>query len=198
MHVEQSVTQWLRQLKSGDGEAAERLWERYFHKLVCLARRRLGNAPCRGADEEDVAISVFRRLCDGAARGLFTHVESREELWRTLVVMTANRVIDQRRAASAQKRGGGPEPGGFICTEDRLADFDDFIGQEPTPEFIVLLAEEHQRHIDALDNQTLQQVALWKMEGYKNEEIAEQLQVTVRSVERKLQRIRLLWSEMAR
>jgi hypothetical protein len=34
------------------------------------------------ADEEDVALSVFRCLCDGAARGQFADVAIRDELWK--------------------------------------------------------------------------------------------------------------------
>jgi hypothetical protein len=35
-----SVTNWLARLKAGDPAAARPLWERYFHRLVGLARRR--------------------------------------------------------------------------------------------------------------------------------------------------------------
>jgi DNA-directed RNA polymerase specialized sigma24 family protein len=39
----------------------------------------------------------------------------------------------------------------------------------------------------------LRQVALWKLEGYSNEEIATRLGCVVRSVERKLAAIRATW-----
>ena len=57
------------------------------------------------------------------------------------------------------------------------------------------MADEHERLMNRLEQPTLQQVAICKMEGYTNEEIANQLGVTLRSVERKLNRIRLIWSE---
>jgi len=40
------------------------------------------------------------------------------------------------------------------------------------------------------DDGTLRAVALHKMEGYRNEEIAEKLHCTIRTIERKLARIR--------
>src|SRR5262245_56689393 len=55
MRPEASVTQWIDRLKAGDPDAAQRLWERYFRRLVGLARRKLRAAPRRAADEEDVA-----------------------------------------------------------------------------------------------------------------------------------------------
>ena len=57
------------------------------------------------------------------------------------------------------------------------------------------MAEDYQRLLGRLDEAELRSVALWKVEGYTNEEIAEKLGCVVRSVERKLQRIRILWAE---
>ena len=77
MSGEHSVSWWIRGLKHGDEDAAARLWERYFERIVRLARARLKGAPRRVADEEDVALSAFRSLCAGAERSRFPEVESR-------------------------------------------------------------------------------------------------------------------------
>jgi DNA-directed RNA polymerase specialized sigma24 family protein len=58
MRPEASVTQWLDRLKAGDPDAAQKLWERYFGRLVGLARKKLRAVPRRAADEEDVALSM--------------------------------------------------------------------------------------------------------------------------------------------
>ena len=81
MPSEKSVTWWIGALKEGNQEAARELWQRYFDKLVRLGHARLGTAPRRVADEEDVALSVFRCLCDGAARGQFSQLTDRDDLW---------------------------------------------------------------------------------------------------------------------
>ena len=39
----------------------------------------------------------------------------------------------------------------------------------------------------------LRQIALWRLEGYTNREIADRLDCTERSVERRLERIRSKW-----
>jgi hypothetical protein len=36
-----SVTGWIDRLKAGDPAAARPLWERYFRRMLALARRRL-------------------------------------------------------------------------------------------------------------------------------------------------------------
>ena len=61
---------------------------------------------------------------------------------------------------------------------------------------LTIIEEEGQRLLGALEDPKLRQVALWKLESYTNDEIAEKLQLTTRSVERKLQRIREIWSEV--
>ena len=69
---ENSVTQWVSDLKAGDrGEAARLLWGRYFERLARLAQARL-RAVARGpADGEDVALSVFDSFFQGIADGRF-------------------------------------------------------------------------------------------------------------------------------
>jgi DNA-directed RNA polymerase specialized sigma24 family protein len=53
--------------------------------------------------------------------------------------------------------------------------------------------ESLERRFQMLKNPDLRRIALWKLEGYTNPEIAAQLQCTVRTVERKLERIRAYW-----
>ena len=57
-----SVTQWIEDLKQGDEEAAARLWDRYFGKMVEAARKKLARHALAVADEEDVALSAFDSL----------------------------------------------------------------------------------------------------------------------------------------
>jgi DNA-directed RNA polymerase specialized sigma24 family protein len=56
-----SFTSWFDQIERGDSRAAQTLWERYFPKLVHLARAKLQGMGVRraAADEEDVALSAM-------------------------------------------------------------------------------------------------------------------------------------------
>lgn len=188
-----SVTHWIDALKRGDHEAASALWQRYFERMVRLAQAKLGAAARRVADEEDVALSAFRCLCAGAANGRFSALTDRDDLWRLLTTLTINKAIDEKRRRAGQKRGGGAVRGESVFAADQEG-LDQFLADEPTPEMLALLAEEQERLLAALDDETLRQIALRKLEGCTNEEIAKDLGVTCRSVERKLQRIRTRWS----
>jgi DNA-directed RNA polymerase specialized sigma24 family protein len=182
---EGSVTRWLGRLRAGDPAAAQPLWERYFHRLVELARARLRGAPRRAADEEDAALSAFDSFLRGAARGRFPRLADRDDLWRLLVVITARKALHLVRDAGRLKRGGGT-PGGAEDVEQVAA-------PEPTPAFAAQVAEECERLLGLLGDGPLRAVALEKMEGYTAEEIAERRGCSPRTVERKLRLIRRLW-----
>jgi DNA-directed RNA polymerase specialized sigma24 family protein len=197
MSSEGTVTHWLRQLEAGDQDAARQLWQRYYQELVDLARARLGSTPRRVSDEEDVALSVLRCLYDGAARGQFTALVNRQELWRLLAAITVRKVIDHQRHLSKHKRGGGKVRGDSVLQggngDCSGAGFDEILGDATTPEVLAIAAEEFQRLMVLLDDDRLQQIAQFKLNGFTNEEIAQRHGLTARSIERKLQRIRQVW-----
>src|ERR1043165_6145431 len=95
--TDESVTHWLGQLKAGDWGAAEPLWQRYFPKLVALARARLAGLPRRAADEEDVALSAFDSFCRDAAAGRLPRLDDRDDLWRVLLFITGQKAVDLGR-----------------------------------------------------------------------------------------------------
>src|SRR5579872_6482581 len=90
-----SVTHWLRKLEQGDDRAAHDLWERYFSRLVGLARQKLQAGRRRVADEEDVALSAFHSFCRGVEEGRFAQLWDRHSLWGLLVVLTARKALNQ-------------------------------------------------------------------------------------------------------
>ena len=59
---EGSVTNWIRELENGSAEAAQRLWEAYYHRLVGLVRKKLADTPRRVADEDASDCMNARRL----------------------------------------------------------------------------------------------------------------------------------------
>jgi DNA-directed RNA polymerase specialized sigma24 family protein len=190
---EGSVTRWLGKLKAGDPDAAQRLWARYFADLVRLARACLQKAPRAAEDEEDVALSAFDSFCTAAARGRLPRLDDRDDLWRVLVTVTERKASDLRWRQRRLKRGGGrvaPEADVAGPEEDLL---DHLAGTAPTPEFAALVAEEYRLRLAALSDEALRQVAVLKMEGYSNEEIAGRIGLGLRSVVRKLDLIRRTW-----
>ena len=197
---EDPVTQWIEGLKAGDEDAIAGLWRRYFDRLVQLARKKLAHSPRRVADEEDVAVSVFRCLCAGAEQGRLKEIADRDDLWRVLVTMTLRKTIDQQRRLAGKKRGSGKVRGESVFArpgaDKPSPGLQQFGSPIPTPQMLAIIEEEGERLLDALDDPSLRQVAIWKLESFTNDEIAAKLNLTTRSIERKMQRIREKWSQV--
>jgi DNA-directed RNA polymerase specialized sigma24 family protein len=200
MSSAESVTYWISQVKAGDPAAAQKLWQGYFQRLVGLARKKLKGTPRRAADEEDVALSAFDSFCRGAAQGRFPQLFDRDDLWQLLAVITARKAVDLVQHDRRQKRGGGMVQGesALIAPPDcsgAETGMEQIMDREPTPEFAAQLAEECRRLLGGLADDQLRALALWKMEGYTNEEIAAKLGCVLRTVERKLRVIRSRWKQ---
>ena len=177
----QSITRLIRAVQDPSSSAVRPLLSAYFDRLVRLAGTRLRNLPGLAGYDEDLALrsfhSVYERLRD-PARPL--DLAGRDDLWRLLATRTISRAIDLiRRHRPAEVPGD--------------QDVMQLLNREPTPEEAAEVADECRRLLDALAEPGLRQIALWKVEGYTNEEIAARLDCVPRTVERKVSRIRLLW-----
>ena len=198
----ESVSHWINQLKAGDPVAAQKLWERFFERLVALAGGKLKGTRHRSVEDEDVAVSAFESFCQGAAQGRFPQLSDEHDLWQVLVVIVERQAME---LGGRQRSKGGtgiavPTESAFNHLEPfaaMQAGRDEILRPEPTPDFAVQVAEECQRLLDRLGDAELRSIALWKMQGYTNEEIAAKLGSTLRSVERKLRLIRSRWNEYA-
>jgi DNA-directed RNA polymerase specialized sigma24 family protein len=191
-----SVTTLVERVKAGDHEAARLLWQRYYPRLVGLARKKLQAAPRRVADEEDAALSAFDSFCRRAEQGRFPDLKDRDGLWALLVVLTARKAADLVKHLQRDRRGGGKVHGDSAL---RPADagssaggFDGLEGDDPTPEEAAILAEEVENLLGRLRDPALRQLAVWKLEGYTNAEIAERQGWSLPTVGRRLAIIRRL------
>ena len=105
--MDASVSQWIEGLRAGDEVAAAKLWQRYYRRLVGLACKKLGSAPRRAADEEDVVLSAFQSFCQRVGNNQFPDLRDRHNLWHLIVRITERKAYDQLRAQRRKKRGSG-------------------------------------------------------------------------------------------
>ena len=197
MPHEDSVTIWIDGVKAGDGADIQKLWDRYFERLVRLAGARLPHHCRRSFDEEDVALSAFQSFCDRACRGMFLQLNDRDDLWCLLSTITARKVIHAVRHQSRQKRGGGQVRGDsdLVMEDAEAAELAPLLSREPTPEAAAMFAEEYDRLFARLTQPALRTIALRKLEGLSSREIGAELGVSSRTVDRKLDLIRMLWED---
>lgn len=181
---------------AGDSRAAQRAWEYYYERLIPLARRKLGGSARRIADEEDVVLVAFNSFLQGLKEGRFPRMEDRNDLWQVLVMLTARKAIDQRHYEQRQKRAGG-EPHPSSDRDSAFAALSQVIGSEPTPAFAAEVTEQLEILLMALNDSNLKGIALGKLEGYTNQELAQRMDCGVRTIERKLNLIRAVWEKHA-
>jgi RNA polymerase sigma factor (sigma-70 family) len=194
-----SISKWLPALKAGDEQAAQYIWDRYSGFLVKSAKSQLAKLPRGVQDEEDIAQSVFSSVCRGAAAGRLERMKSREDLFWLLLAVTRKKVVDYMRHQNAQKRGPGRvqsevELAGDADGRDAFS-LDKLVGNDRGPDFILMIEEQGQRLLGQLRDARLRRIARLRLEGYRVEEIADQMSIGRRSVERKLRLIRTTWSK---
>ena len=173
MNSEISISAWIAGAKEGDSQALQGLWAQYFPKLVALSRRRFQQQRPQVVDEEDVAISVMESFFRAAEAGRFPDLADRDDLWRLLLRMTVRKAVDKLRHENRAKRGGGKVH--EVGAEDDYDLIDTIVGKEPTPEMAAIFNEQLDLLLRRLEDEELQRIAIAKLEGYKNEEIVEEL-----------------------
>ena len=184
-----SVTHWIDLLKTGDAAAARHIWDRFFSRLVGLAQAQLRGLPCGPADGEDVALSAFNRFCLAARRGQFPRLEDRDDLWRLLTLLAERKARDQRRRQGREKRGGGQVHdeawlagrNGTDAGEGGLAGF---ASPGPTRNSPLFWRRNAAPCSGVSTTTGCAPVAVAKMEGNTNQELAAEMGCSVRTVER--------------
>ncbi|MEM7476785.1 MAG: ECF-type sigma factor [Planctomycetota bacterium] len=188
---EDSVTQWIHSLQEGSHDAAQKVWDRYFEALTRYARNRLG-VRRREADEEDAVITAMQSFFARIQDGKFSALHDREDLWKLLVVITARKVSAQKRRAMAQKRGGRVLRGESVFVGGKASDLAALVADLPADQLLFEIKEYFKVLVESLDP-ALRKIAEFRLSGLSSVAIAEELQCSKRSVERKLERIRARW-----
>lgn len=105
-------------------------------------------------------------------------------------MITIRKTLNHVKKMRRQKRGAGLVRGESVFGAPDAAGIANVIGREPTPEIAVAIADEVDHLLRRLGDNTLRRVAVMKLEGFSNEEIARSLDCAPRTVDRKLKIIR--------
>jgi DNA-directed RNA polymerase specialized sigma24 family protein len=128
-------------------------------------------------------------------------LDDRDDLWQVLFMITTCKAAALARHEGRAKRGGGRVVQASAAGAGNGSAVDVLAGlaaDGPTPEEAAQVSEQCGRLLSRLRDGKLQQLAIWKLEGYTNAEIAGKLGKSVPTVERKLKRIRDSWEREAR
>lgn len=180
-----SITRWIDDLARGDQRevAARALADRYFDNVVRYASRDLlrRGALCSVNDGEDAANEAFAKVFRGIESGQLK-LESRDDFlgvlkWSTKCVLING--LDGNPVVHAGERS--PWDGDVRDVHKKYS-----------PDALVGVDDACRGLLGLLD-EGLQQVALLKLVGLTNGEVATKIGRTVTTVERKLDLIRTRW-----
>lgn len=182
---------------NGDEQAAQEIWDQYFERLLRYARRKLHGLPRRALDEEDVVVSAMESFFALAANQEL-RFRGRDDLWKLLATITVRKATAQLRRHYAQKRGGGLVRGESAFVDARGEPIANGIQQilddrnlDEMSDYLCATCEER---LSRLNDPSLREVAVLKLQGCTNDEIAERLGCSRPTINRKLARIREKWS----
>jgi len=186
----------VERLRLGDREAGDLLNERYRKDLVRAARQKFANVISAAADEDDLVQSVFHAVWSAAVRGALTEVSDRNSFWGLLLTITRNKAISRRRKVGARKHVGGNADQFSQLGDGEVAGALPTADTDTAADVVVGLLEEQERLLLALSDDAERQVATYKLQGLNHPEIAAQIGVSVRTVERKVTLIRERWMQI--
>ena len=196
----QSISQQLEGIKQDDEAAITAMWDRYYPALAKFAEKRLEaiGVQQRAFNGEDVAASAMMSFLRAVQRNRFPMLDSEDGLFRLLKRVTIRKVIDRKRKSQTLKAGGGDLRGESAFGSDPESGtspgIDGVQGESPSPEWIAIMEKECQKLFVSLQDEELQSIAYYRLEGYSNAEIATKLGCAVATVERRLKQIRACWS----
>ncbi len=188
-----SITMLLQQVRSGERDAVQPLFEHYFSRLTALAHSCLPNRFQRITDGEDLAVEVLTAFFEAAGSGSLPELHSREDLWRVLAKRLRQRAANLIRNQSTQKEGEGRVRGEsvFLMTPGETAEGG--LQAVSDPRMDALLLELHSELIEQLNDALLREIAGLLLEGHSVDEIAGLLNRSRATIYRKLDLIREAW-----
>lgn len=170
------VARW----REGDQQAAAQLFHRYAERLIALARAHLSSRLAPRVDAEDVVQSVYRCFFCEARAGRY-EFQHGGDLWKLLVAMTFNKIRNQAKYHSCEKRS--------LDREQPLNEADlPWLEREPSPVHAVVLTEELEQILRRL-RPLQRRIFELRLQGQSVSQIALSAQCSERTVHRALEAI---------
>ncbi len=161
MTIQEGKNIWLKKLAEGENCAFRQLFEEYYTPLVLFADSYINNTE----QSRDIVQDIFLTLCSNKEK-----FSSIEKLKSYLYSAVKNKSLKEIRHEKVK---------------DKYASHITYTKEETSSFWDKVLEEEVYRHlyisINKLPNQT-QKVYLLYLKGYKNQEIAEELDIAVETV----------------
>jgi len=158
--------------------------------MQSLARAELGDSPRCVSDDEDVVICAFAAFLRRTRDGAYGMMHTRDDLWRLLVAITRTYAWKQSRFFGRMRRR-------MTVKDPRASEWmlRQLACKCPPPDVLASVSDSLRVLIERLDDPELKEVAMGRLHGLTNEEIAANQNRSIRTIERRLVLIRKVWNE---
>ncbi len=177
----------LKGLRAGEESAYVEFWKQFGAMLEAVANKHLSSRLQRRIGPDDLVQSVcrtfFRRVTDGQFQ-----FDDSDSLWRLLCTITVNKARRVARNQNRQKRSLNNER--ELEAGDNKAD-----ANMLSPSDQAELADQVLAMLSSVSEQECQILDL-KLQRFTNDEIAEQVGCSERSVRRILKNMQVRWIEL--
>jgi RNA polymerase sigma-70 factor, ECF subfamily len=187
MDDEERFARLITGLRAGDEQVVREFCGLYGDLLLRLADRHLPDRLRRRLGPEDVVQSAYRTFLRRARAGEF-HLDDSASLWRLLCAITLTKVREQTRFHLRQKRGLARETPLPVASSTDSTPGIEPAAAGPSPADAAEFADQFQLLLASLDEEERQVVDL-KLQDYTNDEVAERLGCSQRTVRRLLKRV---------
>ena len=195
----------LRAASSGDSIAYDELWGMFYPKLKAAVRFKVASMPRLANDASDLTSEALQSFFRRAFVDQEFDLNCSNSVWQLLKLITMRHVNDALKGLKAAKRGGGLVPlsleslsrsdisrnAGSDSGDDLAAMVPDAKQSEPSDE--IEWSELLDRLLASIEDGTAKQILLLRLEHHSNSEIADMLQISIRTVQRHLKVIAGLW-----
>lgn len=162
----------LAQYGEGDDTAAREIYERYYHRLLGLLRKKMSGRLNELEDSSDLVQSilcgVLRKGRDGAI-----DLSDASSLWPLLAAATLNKLRDRARYWNRQRRDA--------TRAQSLDDIEELARHEASPEDVTMLEETMRQLLDQF-NERRQRILELLLEGHGVSEVANAVGTSERTV----------------
>jgi RNA polymerase sigma-70 factor (ECF subfamily) len=185
----------IRGLKDGDPDVCSRFWKQHGANLEAIAGQQLSRKLQRRVGPDDIVQSVFRTFFRRMAGGEF-EVPDAGAMWRLMCAITLTKARRAARDHRRLKRGLNSESALSEAEQEYGADFSSQLaGSEHDPSLALEMSDQLQTLLGQLGDEECQVLEL-KMNDRSNEQIADILGCSERTVRRIVNKVQSRWQAM--
>jgi RNA polymerase sigma factor (sigma-70 family) len=186
--------QMINGLREGDQQACSDFWNNFGPMLESVAQKQLSDRLQRRVGPDDVVQSACRTFFRRVSAGQFDLPDS-DSLWRLMCAITLTKARRVARDHSRQKRGMSSEQYLDASPTDSVGKRTELPGSSETPLDAAVFSDQMSVLLGSLSPDECQVLDL-KLQNHTNDEIAEQMKCSERTVRRLTNQIRSRWSAL--